>query len=348
MSSWLCFSTKSIDAVRVLWRHSPPAGPACRPHRLVVPHIANYVQQQSPPPCVSSYVCYLIAYLQEVLMRPIISVLLLALCFVLITWSQDNPAIEKDKAAIKQAALDYAEGYYEGSGERMERAVHPLLFKRGLVVTAPGAPPFLVFMNSQMLIEAARSGRGKVDPDKRNISFAVLDLNENTATAKIFTVGFNDYLHLAKSDGQWKIVNVLWCPPAQQPSADAARERDAVKQTLSEFLAAGNNKDPEKARGYIHPEIIRRGYVPASPGGKLILQDATGETLLQMVRMGRSVTPKDQPAPEITVLDLYENMASVKSARPNGVDYIHLAKQGGSWRIVNSLGTMFAQPATAK
>ncbi len=35
-----------------------------------------------------------------------------------------------DSAGIRQAALDYIEGYYEGNAERMERAVHPELAKR--------------------------------------------------------------------------------------------------------------------------------------------------------------------------------------------------------------------------
>jgi hypothetical protein len=35
-----------------------------------------------------------------------------------------------DAAAIKQTALDYIEGWYEGNAERMERSLHPELAKR--------------------------------------------------------------------------------------------------------------------------------------------------------------------------------------------------------------------------
>ncbi len=38
--------------------------------------------------------------------------------------------------AIKEAALDYGEGWYEGNAERMERALHPELAKR-MVFTNP-------------------------------------------------------------------------------------------------------------------------------------------------------------------------------------------------------------------
>jgi len=32
------------------------------------------------------------------------------------------------------------------------------------------------------------------------------------ATAKTVSTQYIDYLHLARIDGQWKIVNVLWRP----------------------------------------------------------------------------------------------------------------------------------------
>jgi hypothetical protein len=35
-----------------------------------------------------------------------------------------------DASAIKQTALDYMEGWYEGNPKRMERALHPELAKR--------------------------------------------------------------------------------------------------------------------------------------------------------------------------------------------------------------------------
>lgn len=44
---------------------------------------------------------------------------------------------DADRAAIRQAALDYIEGWYAGDAERMTRAVHPELAKR-IVQTRDG------------------------------------------------------------------------------------------------------------------------------------------------------------------------------------------------------------------
>src|SRR5688572_9052158 len=53
---------------------------------------------------------------------------LVALAFALPCSSGAQAA--PDSAAIRAAALDYIEGWYEGNTERMERALHPELAKR--------------------------------------------------------------------------------------------------------------------------------------------------------------------------------------------------------------------------
>lgn len=270
------------------------------------------------------------------------------LALVLLSWcvvAQDKPDVEKDKAAVKQAAHDYAEGYYEGSAERMERALHPLLVKRGLVPSSQPGSTFLVQMNSAMLVEVTRSGRGKLAPEERGISYELLDLTENTASAKIFTARFNDFLHLAKQNGQWRIVNVLWRPPAQQPSGDAQQETDAIKKVMTVLRDGTLAKDAEAVQRVLHPEIARRAFVQYGPGGNMVVQEANGEVLLEVVRSGRAAQQLGQIEPEVTVLEVYEDIGSVKITTPRSVDYVHLAKQDGQWRVVNGLLAMQAAPS---
>jgi hypothetical protein len=44
----------------------------------------------------------------------------------------------------------------------------------------------------------------------------ILDASGTTATAKARSADYIDCAHLAKIDGQWKIVNVLWEPRRQK------------------------------------------------------------------------------------------------------------------------------------
>jgi len=115
-----------------------------------------------------------------------------------------------DSTAIRQAALDYIEGYYEGNAERMARAVHPELAKRIVNVDERGRYR-LGQMSAMTLVEGTRAGGGKDTPvAERRKDVTIFDIYQNAASAKIYASGWVDYLHLAKWNGRWVIVNVLW------------------------------------------------------------------------------------------------------------------------------------------
>ena len=116
-----------------------------------------------------------------------------------------------DEDAIKQTALNYIEGWYEGNAQRMERALHPELAKRAVFADKADGNCRLHKMDATMLVEATKTGNGKNTPaDKQMKEVTILDKYENVACVKIVAADWIDYLQLAKFDGRWVIVNVLW------------------------------------------------------------------------------------------------------------------------------------------
>ncbi|HKV37527.1 MAG TPA: nuclear transport factor 2 family protein [Pyrinomonadaceae bacterium] len=127
---------------------------------------------------------------------------------------------KSDTELIKQAALDYIEGWYDGDAVRMERALHPDLAKRIVRVDQRGRYA-LGQMSAMTLVQLTREGDGKSTPkEKQQKDVTVLDVFGNAASAKIIASDWVDYLQLAKWRGRWVIVNVLWeMKPAPQPSS---------------------------------------------------------------------------------------------------------------------------------
>jgi Putative lumazine-binding len=115
-----------------------------------------------------------------------------------------------DAELIKQTALNYIEGWYEGNAERMERALHPELAKRIVRTDARGRNS-LGQMSAMTLVQLTRAEGGKNTPkEKQQKDVTVLDIFGNAASAKVIASDWIDYLHLAKWNGRWVIVNVLW------------------------------------------------------------------------------------------------------------------------------------------
>ena len=115
-----------------------------------------------------------------------------------------------DSAGIRQTALDYIDGWYTGDGARMERALHPELAKR-IVRTNDQGRSQLGQQSAMTLVIGTRAGGGKDTPvAQRKEDVTILDIYQNAASAKVYAAGWVDYLHLAKWNGLWVIVNVLW------------------------------------------------------------------------------------------------------------------------------------------
>ena len=116
-----------------------------------------------------------------------------------------------DSAAIRRTALNYVEGWYEGNAERMESALHPELAKRIVGTDEKSGKSFLSVMGATSLVQGTRRGGGKNTPkEEQQKDVYILDIYNNTASVKAIMSGWIDYLHVAKWNGEWKIVNVLW------------------------------------------------------------------------------------------------------------------------------------------
>ena len=131
--------------------------------------------------------------------------------------AQSPPTAVSDEMAIKQTAMDYIEGWYEGDAVRMERALHPELAKRMVSLDSRGHSR-LNQMSAMTLVQSTRAGGGRNTPrEQQEKDTTILDRFNNAAVVKIVASGWIDYLEEVKFDGQWKIVNVLWELKVQPP-----------------------------------------------------------------------------------------------------------------------------------
>lgn len=122
-----------------------------------------------------------------------------------------NEINEQELEAVKQAVLDYVEGVYNVDPSRIERSVHADLAKGGFFQKEGEAGYSFTSMTYAQMVELSKNynkdGRMPQDAPKEIIIFDVLD---QIASVKLVAWWGIDYMHLAKYNGKWKIVNVLW------------------------------------------------------------------------------------------------------------------------------------------
>jgi hypothetical protein len=118
-----------------------------------------------------------------------------------------DKAARADVEAVAQVATEYFQSWFAGDGDRMRACLHPALAKR--TPERLGAKSLTLHEDptEQLVIDTA-SGEGTgFDPSQEVI---VLDIFQDIATVMVRSAAFVEYLHLARFDDRWLIVNALY------------------------------------------------------------------------------------------------------------------------------------------
>ncbi|MDX1643615.1 MAG: nuclear transport factor 2 family protein [Thermoanaerobaculia bacterium] len=123
-----------------------------------------------------------------------------------------GPAVaDGEREAVERAVLDYVEAIEQARPELIERGVHPDLVKIGFYREGEGADYRLTPMTFDELVELAATFKEKgYVPENPEHTIDSIDVLDQTASARLSAFWGIDRLHLAKFDGEWKIVQVLW------------------------------------------------------------------------------------------------------------------------------------------
>ena len=136
-------------------------------------------------------------------MKLLKSIITITLVFFTITLkSQTN----NDSIQIKQAALDYVEGWYYKDVTRVDNAVHFEFVKRSIFTR--DSVDFLGTINK------SRMDFITLHHTDREYSLVtevfILDATPSIASVKLIFNECIEYLHIAKLNDKWKIVNNLF------------------------------------------------------------------------------------------------------------------------------------------
>ena len=128
----------------------------------------------------------------------------LFLLFNLSTTAQENK-VPDDRSAVRATVTNYIEAYYTGDARRMEQTLDPHYLKHVI----HGNIPMREKTASEMLEEVRTHGIPDIPQTQRTEQVIVLDVAGNIASAKLVTPGWMDYVTLAKSGGEWKILSIV-------------------------------------------------------------------------------------------------------------------------------------------
>lgn len=123
------------------------------------------------------------------------------------------------------------------------------------------------------------------------------------------------------------------------PSVFAQSRADSlsIKQTILDYAQGWYTGNAELMARSLHPKLAKRVLL-ADANGALMLNEMTASELVENTRLGKGKTlPPKQQVADVTILDVFGNIATAKLQMRRRTDYLHLLKEDGTWRIINVL-----------
>jgi len=168
----------------------------------------------------------------------------------------------------------------------------------------------------------------------------ILDRAANAASVKILGGVDGDYAHLARWNGLWVIVNILFVSPTPSgtfPSIGRDDVNAGIMRTARDYNESWDEGDAARVARSLHPHLAKRTVVPnAEPWGDQL--DEMGALRLVQLTQHDPTPAQEKVSTDVTILDRVANAASVKIGTMEYLDdYLHLTLWNGRWVIVNVL-----------
>jgi hypothetical protein len=124
-----------------------------------------------------------------------------------------------DRDQVYAAVEDYVDALYLVQPDRIKKSVHPELMKKGFWKDKDKTEyTYRGVMTFDQLVDLAGKWNAKGWLPKDAVKkIDIYDVQDQTASAKLTAHWGTDYFQLAKMDGKWMIINILWQGPLQQP-----------------------------------------------------------------------------------------------------------------------------------
>jgi hypothetical protein len=115
---------------------------------------------------------------------------------------------------------------------------------------------------------------------------------------------------------------------------NSAPEKAAIAAVAQSYMDAYYTADVNRMRQALHPEFHKRTLQTVN--GHLQTSDDSVQSMLAGVSRGTGITvPLAERVQKIEVLDVYKDVASVKVVTGRWVDYMHLSRLNGEWRVLD-------------
>jgi hypothetical protein len=122
-------------------------------------------------------------------------------------------------------------------------------------------------------------------------------------------------------------------------SGQTKQDSLAIKRAALDYIESQQVPNPKQMEQALHPRMVKRTFWKDKATGKDYVRETTTESMVLLAESYNKNGDKFPATPkkEVRLLDVSERTASVKLIADEWIDYMHLVKINGVWKIINVL-----------
>ena len=112
----------------------------------------------------------------------------------------------------------------------------------------------------------------------------------------------------------------------------------AVKETALNYIEGWYSADSARIAKALSPQLVKQGFIVSQQSGELRISPASYSQMVQWASKKPNELEKNPDIPlEVHIIEVGENIAMVKTIAPDFIDYLHMGKKNGEWRIYHAI-----------
>lgn len=136
-----------------------------------------------------------------------------------------------------------------------------------------------------------------------------------------------------------KYLILLFVCVSSKFHAQTAQDSAAIKRVALAYIEAQHTPNPKLMESALHPRMVKRSVFRNKTAQKDFVSEFFAENMIilaETYNVKGDKFPKN-PRKEVKLLDVSAKTASVKLLADAWIDYMHIVKVNGEWKIINVL-----------